>query len=199
MTMLAPEIRFELLAVAIVLLLVAVFVLRRLVRRRMTDRAMRDPQTGAYTAGFIQEVYEAELRRAERTGVPFSVALVALRDDAGSGKPLPSDAPVAAAEWLRESLRGSDYIGRLDEHRFALVLPETWEEDARIVLARIDGSFHYVAKSNGGKEHWLTCSVGVATWIPENPDVWAGAAKQLEVALRAPKQHSSSTLSPNRT
>jgi len=113
MTMLAPEIRFELLALAIVLLLVAVFVLRRLVRRRMADRAMRDPETGTYTAGFIQEVYEAELRRAERTGVPFSVALVALRDDVGSGKPLPSDAPLAAAQWLRESLRGSDYIGGL--------------------------------------------------------------------------------------
>src|SRR2546426_7111223 len=106
MTMLAPEIRFELLAVAIVLLLVAVFVLRRLVRRRMADRAMRDPQTGAYTAGFIQEVYEAELRRAERTGVPFSLALVALRDDGGSGEPLPSDAAVAAAQVVRESSRG---------------------------------------------------------------------------------------------
>src|SRR2546428_13731339 len=120
MTMLAPEIRFELLAVAIVLLLVAVFVLRRLVRRRMTDRAMRDPQTGAYTAGFLQGGYEAELRRAERTGVPFSVALVALRDDAGSGKPLPSDAPVAAAEWLREGPRGREYIRPLDEPRFVL-------------------------------------------------------------------------------
>src|SRR3989442_8414626 len=104
---------------------------------------MRDPQTGAYTAGFIQEVYEAELRRAERTGEPFSLALVALRDDGGSGKPLPSDAPVAAAQSLRRSLRGNGYLGRLDEHRFASVLPETWEEDARIVLARIDGSFHY--------------------------------------------------------
>src|SRR5947199_89290 len=126
--------------------------LRRLVRRRIADRAMRDSETGAYTAGFIEEVYQAELRRAERTGVPFSVALVALQDEAGSGKPLPLDAPAAAAHWLRECLRGSDYIGRLEESRFALVLPETWEEDARIVLARMDGSFRHAAKTNGGKE-----------------------------------------------
>ncbi len=198
MTMWTPEIRVELLAVAIVLLLVAVFVLRRLVLRRMADRAMRDAQTGAYTVDFIQEVYEAELRRAERTGVPFSLALAALRDEDRAGKPLPADAPVAAAHWLRENLRSSDYIGRLDERRFALVLPETWEEDARIVVARIDGSFRYQPESSA-KERWLTCSVGVATWTPENPDAWAGATKKLEDALRAPKQQSSSSLSANHT
>src|SRR2546422_6569196 len=104
MTMLAPEIRFELLALAIVLLLVAVFVLRRLVRRRMADRAMRDPETGTYTAGLIQEGYAAELRPAERTGVPFSVALVALGDDLGSGQPLPSPAPLAAPPWVAATL-----------------------------------------------------------------------------------------------
>src|SRR5437016_4187537 len=146
-----------------------------------------------------RELSTADLRRAARRGVPFSVALIALQDEAGSGKPLPLDAPAAAAHWLRECLRGSDYIGRLEESRFALVLPETWEEDARIVLARIDGSFRYEAKTNGGKERWLTCRVGVATWTPENPDAWDGAAKRLEATLRAPKQHSSSTLSPNRT
>ncbi len=198
MNMFNPEIRVQLFAVAIVLLLVVVFALRRLVRRRMADRAIRDPQTSAYTADFIQEVYQAELRRAERTGVPFSVALVALRDEGGAEKPLPAEAPAAATQWLRGNLRSSDYIGRLDASRFALVLPETWEEDARIVLGRIDGSFRYHPKSNG-KDRWLTCSVGVATWTPENPDAWAGAAKQLEAALRAPKQQSSNSLSPNQT
>ncbi len=43
--MVTPEIRFELLGLAIVLLLVAVYGLRRLVRRRIADRAMRDSET----------------------------------------------------------------------------------------------------------------------------------------------------------
>src|SRR5438552_17876643 len=96
MNMVTPEIRFELLGLAIVLLLVAVYGLRRLVRRRIFDRAMRDSETGAYTAGFIEEVYQAELRRAERTGVPFFVAVVCLQDEGGSGKLLPLEAPHAA-------------------------------------------------------------------------------------------------------
>jgi len=196
--MFTPDIPVQLLALAVVLLLVAVFGLRRLVLRRMADRAIRDGQTGTYTADFIQEVYQAELRRAERTGVPFSVALVALRDDDGSGKTLPADAPTAAAQWLRSNMRSSDYIGRLGDRRFAMVLPETWEEDARIVMARIDGSFHYQPRPSD-KERWLACSIGVATWTPETPDAWAVAAKELEDALRGPKQESPGSLSPNHT
>lgn len=197
--MFTPELRLQLFAVAVVLLLVAVFALRRLVLRRIADRAIRDTDTGAYTADFIQEVYQAELRRAERTGVPFSVALVALRDDNTSTvKALPADAPLAATRWLRSNLRGSDYIGRLDAQRFALVLPETWEEDARIVVARIDGSFRYQTKAEG-KERSLTCSVGVATWSPESTDAWAGADRQLAEVLRQRKPQSAGTPLPNHT
>ena len=176
------DLRVQLLALAVLLLLVAVFVLRRVLARRAGDRALRDPLTGVYSADFMHEVYQAELRRAERTGVPFSVAQVTLWDEAGSSRPLPSDAEVAAAHWLRESLRSSDYIGRLGPGRFAIVLPETWEEDARAVLARIDRSFRY--RPRGGPDRWLTCSVGMATWSPEQPEAWEEAQRVLERALR---------------
>ncbi|MDQ7819508.1 MAG: GGDEF domain-containing protein [Armatimonadota bacterium] len=185
-----PDLRVQLLALAALLLLVAVFVLRRILLRRTSDRALRDPLTGAYTADFMREVYQAELLRAERTGVPFSVALVALRDEDGPARPLPADAEVAAARWLRENLRGSDYIGRVAAGRFAVVLPETWEEDARIVLARIDRSFRH--RPRGGPDRWLTCRVGMATWTPEEPEAWEKAERALEGALRAARLPSGS-------
>jgi GGDEF domain-containing protein len=194
MTIIAEEFRVQMFMVAVVLLLVVVYSLRRVIQRRMADRAIRDAPTGTYTADFIQEVYQAELRRAERTGVPFTVALVALREEGGTRKPLPSDAPAAAAQWLRSNLRSSDYIGRMDEARFALVLPETWEEDARLVMSRIDGSFHYRPRGNG-KDQGLTCSVGIATWTPETPDAWSGATKELETALHTPREQPSGELS----
>lgn len=183
MAMVIPELSIQLLGVALICLLVVVFGLRRVIQRRMADRAIRDQVTGTYTADFIQEVYQAELRRAERTGVPFSLALVALHDPAGTGheKPLPPDIPLVMAKWLKRNLRSSDYVGRVDESRFALVLPETWEEDARAVAARITGSFRYQPKSDGG-ERWLSCDVGIATWTPEEPDVWDGASRQLKKA-----------------
>jgi GGDEF domain-containing protein len=189
------DLRVQLLALAVLLLLVAVFVLRRILARRTADRALRDPLTGVYTADFMREVYQAELRRAERTGVPFSVALVTLRDEAGSTRPLPADAEVAAARWLRENLRGSDYIGRLGGGRFAIVLPETWEEDARIVLARIDRTFRY--RPRGGSDRWLTCTVGMATWSPEQPEAWEEAERTLPHPPQA-ERSPSGPLAPTR-
>lgn len=178
-----PEWTTLLYGVAILFLLVVVLGLRRLAGRRAADRAIRDPLTGAYTPDFIQEIYQAELRRAERTGVPFSVALVTLHDPAGTLRQQPApqadQISLAMAKWLKENLRGSDYIGRLDEYRFALILPETWEEDARMVVDRINGSFRYQPRRNGS-EVWLSCDVGIATWKPEDPDAWDGASKQLQ-------------------
>ncbi|MBI2247982.1 MAG: hypothetical protein HYU65_08625, partial [Armatimonadetes bacterium] len=108
--------------VAILCLLGVVFGLRRLIQLRMADRVIRDPLTGAYTPDFIQEIYQTELRRAERTGVPFSIALVSIRDTDKAA----ADIPMALARWLKQNMRGCDYVGRLDTNQFVVILPETW-------------------------------------------------------------------------
>ena len=165
-----------LLGVAVVSLLLVVLGLRQILFRRLADRSIRDPETGVYTADFIQEVYQSELRRAERTGVPFSVALVAPHvppNMAASGGQ--NGIAASVAHWLQQHLRGSDYVGRLDDNRFVAILPETWEDDARSVAARITSAFQF--KGGGGK--WLSCDIGIATWRPEATDVWNIAEKQL--------------------
>jgi GGDEF domain-containing protein len=164
-----------LLAVAVISLLLVVLGLRQVVFRRLADRSIRDPETGVYTADFIQEIYQSELRRAERTGVPFSVALVTPHLPApGAGQ---DGVAASVAHWLQQHLRGSDYVGRLDDNRFVAILPETWEDDARSVAARITAAFQFKG-AGGGK--WLSCDIGIATWRPEATDVWNSAEKQLQ-------------------
>lgn len=172
-----------LLAAAIISLIVVLVGLRRITLRRIAERAIRDPITSAYTLDFIQEVYQAELRRAERTGVPFSVALVAIHDLVGTLRPhTPAhldEVWVALARWLQSNLRGCDYVGRIDGDHFVLILPETWEDDARAVSKRISLSFRHRPQGLD-TEIWLTCDIGIATWTPDDPDPWALAGKQLE-------------------
>jgi len=167
-----------LLGVAVISLLLVVLGLRQVVFRRLADRSIRDPETGVYTSDFIQEVYQSELRRAERTGVPFSVALVSPHLPANAGNsPSGQDGLAASvAHWLQQHLRGSDYVGRLEDSRFVVILPETWEDDARSVAARITSAFHVKGKESTG---WLSCDIGIATWRPEATDVWNIAEKQL--------------------
>lgn len=171
--MLISEWTTVLYGVAILLLLGVVLGLRRLIQLRMADRVIRDPLTGAYTPDFIHEIYQTELRRAERTGVPFSVALVSVRDN-GKGA---TDIPMALVKWLKQNLRGCDYVGRLDTDRFIVILPETWDEDAQTVASRIHGAFRVYP---GHGEDTVACAVAVETWRPDAPDVWKGASLQLE-------------------
>lgn len=163
--------------VAILCLLGVVFGLRRLIQLRMADRVIRDPLTGAYTPDFIQEIYQTELRRAERTGVPFSIALVSIRDTDKAA----ADIPMALARWLKQNMRGCDYVGRLDTNQFVVILPETWDEDARTVASRIHGAFKLRSGRDG--QDTVACDVAVETWRPDAPDVWTGASRQLEQAV----------------
>ncbi len=168
---------------AALIALVAVLVgVRRLALRRIADRTIRDPLTDTYTLDFIQEIYQAELRRAERTGVPFSVAVVAIHDLNGTLQRTQvslDELWVALAQWLQSNLRGCDYTGRMNGDRFVLILPETWEDDARAVTKRINVSFAHRPKG-GDDTIWLTCDIGIATWTPEESDPWNAAGRQLE-------------------
>ena len=172
-----------LLGAAVASLVLVLLGLRRLALRRIAERSIRDPLTGAYTLDFIQEIYQAEIRRAERTGVPFSVAVVAIHDLATTLSRHATvhldDVWVALARWLQSNLRGCDYVGRADADRFVLILPETWEDDARAVSKRISVSFNHHPKGMD-REIPLTCDIGIATWTPEDADPWIVAVKQLE-------------------
>ena len=167
------------LGVAMISLLLVVLGLRQVVSRRLADRSIRDPETGVYTSDFIQEVYQSELRRAERTGVPFSVALVSphLPGNVSSNPSAHDGVATSVAHWLQQHLRGSDYVGRLEDSRFVVILPETWEDDARSVAARITSALHLKGSE---KSTWLSCDIGIATWRPEATDVWSIAEKQLQ-------------------
>jgi diguanylate cyclase (GGDEF)-like protein len=169
-----------LLATAAVLLTIALFAVRDILRRRRLDRAIHDGLTGSYSSDFIREIYEAELRRASRTGVPFSVAFLAIHDRGGSV----TEAQVTMARWLRRNVRSSDYVGRVDEQEFAIVFPETWEDDAAALLRRISTSMRYSPSSNGG-EKTLTWDVGVATWAPDHPEPWDDARRRLRPTVDA--------------
>jgi GGDEF domain-containing protein len=167
-----PDFTTVMLAVATIILLLVVLGLRRIVARRLGDRVIRDPETGAYTSDFIQEVYQSELRRADRTGVPFSLALVVPHPPENA----PGGYSAAVTKWLTDHLRGSDYIGRLEDGRFVAILPETWDDDALTLVQRLNFAF----KNRQLAEAWLTADIGIATWRPEAPDVWREAEKQLK-------------------
>jgi diguanylate cyclase (GGDEF)-like protein/PAS domain S-box-containing protein len=113
--------------------------------KRLEERAqllaVTDPLTGLGNYGRLREVLGAEINRFGRTGRPFAVLLLDLDGlkeiNDRYGHLVGSRALCRLGDVLRTYCRVIDTAARYGGDEFALVLPETTAESARVVAARI--------------------------------------------------------------
>ena len=103
--------------------------------------AVSDPLTGLANYRRLLDVLENETERTNRTGRPFAVLLLDLdglkKINDNFGHLVGSRAICRLADILRIHCRAIDTAARYGGDEFALVLPETEEEEARRVAGRI--------------------------------------------------------------
>lgn len=115
-------------------------------RTRWMNRAVRcittDRVTNAYNRNHFASILEREFIRARRYHHPLSVILISIKTmkQPGSENPKPSGAQVmkAVAQACHHSIREIDILGRLEGHNFAILLPETDNDAATQVAARLE-------------------------------------------------------------
>lgn len=140
-------------------------------RRELQIQATHDSLTGIANRGAILEHLERELARAVRDRSPLGVVLVDLdhfknvNDEHGH---LCGDAVLKeSAARLRAILRDYDMVGRYGGEEFLLLFPG-WE--ATTGARRIEDLLHAISeqpfRTNEAEIH-LTCSIGVAGFLPE--------------------------------
>jgi putative two-component system response regulator len=103
-----------------------------------------DGLTGLFNHGFFQLILDREIKRAERQGKPFTLALV----DVGGfshynlkhGYPAGDRLLKEIAELLTENIRSIDWAARFSGDTFALLLVDASAEDARNVAERIQSA-----------------------------------------------------------
>lgn len=140
-------------------------------RRELQIQATHDSLTGIANRGAILEHLERELARAVRDGSPLGVVLLDLdhfkkvNDEFGH---LCGDAVLKeSAVRLRSSLRGYDMVGRYGGEEFLLLFPG-WE--ATTGAGRIEELLQTIGAEpfrTSEAEISLTCSIGVASFLPE--------------------------------
>lgn len=129
------------------------------------EASLRDALTGLHNRRFLFEWMEKQIALARRMDQPLSVALIDLdhfkqvNDTAGHARG--DEVLKQAAQWLSETIRGSDLAARYGGEEFVLVLPETGPTEARIVLDRCLDVFRKSRVSGWAKT--LTFSGGLAT------------------------------------
>lgn len=95
-----------------------------------------DPQTGAMNRPALLQTGATELKRAKRYGRTLSVAVFKfqIQNDTAS---LTDTQLKDATQLTRQVIRSVDYLGRIGDAEFALILPETPKENIPFLIQRI--------------------------------------------------------------
>jgi two-component system cell cycle response regulator len=144
---------------------------------------IRDMLTKLANRGYFHERAHQEIVRTARTGRPLAIAMLDIDhfkhvNDA-HGHAAGDIVLRRVAKVLRTTMRASDLVARLGGEEFAVLLPETTLENARIKLESIRLALRdtHVALPDGATVQ-VTFSAGIAAW----PEDGSGVLRLLQVA-----------------
>ena len=131
-------------------------------------RSLTDPLTGVRNRSGYELELEREVARAHRSGRPLSLLLLALEDTQATGE-APEPEPAGDERALQElaallarTARTTDIPCRRRPHELAVVLPETKDDGARRLWARLHRETLTASFAGSGR----TFSVGLVEWRP---------------------------------
>jgi len=164
---------------------------RKDVADQLRRLAVSDPLTGLANYRHLIDAVEGEIKRTQRSGRAFAIVFLDLdrlkQINDRHGHPMGSRALCRLADVLRATSRGIDTAARFGGDEFALILPETDVEAARLVGVRI--AERLAAES---ARPALSVSMGVASYPGDGDSVEAllGAADRVlyEAKVRSGKK-----------
>jgi diguanylate cyclase (GGDEF)-like protein/putative nucleotidyltransferase with HDIG domain len=134
------------------------------------DLAITDGLTGLKTHRYFREALEGECSRSARTGRPFSVIMMDLdgfKRVNDQGGHLEGDRVLAAVATLLDARsRQSNVVARYGGDEFAVLMPDTNAEQAKILAERLRSALetdHFL------HAHGVTASIGIATFPDHGP------------------------------
>jgi len=133
--------------------------------KQLQQQSITDGLTGIKTRRFFFEALNSELKRASRSGRPFSVVLMDLdkfkhvNDTKGH---LEGDLVLArVGRLLEQKCRQSNIVARYGGDEFVILMPETGVEQAQVLAERLR---LWLGGDPTLQEHHITGSFGVATF-----------------------------------
>jgi diguanylate cyclase (GGDEF)-like protein len=159
-------------AVLMVLALPSIVLYRRyLMNAQWIAHARMDAETGLLNAVTWRREATAEFSRAQRTHAPLALAMVDIDHfksiDETAGQAVRDQLLRDIAGLLKEQLPGHDLIGRFGGKEFAILLPQTSREEARLISERLRDRIagEPIAIESGSQAGYvfrMTVSIGVA-------------------------------------
>ena len=140
--------------------------LQRLINSQQDQAAsMIDAVTNVFTRGFLHDLLQGEISRAERTNRPLALLMCDLDDfkqvNDRYGHLMGDYVLSQVAAILKAAVRGSDYVVRYGGDEFLVVLPETDEQGGETVRQRIRRRVAEWDQNNRVGDLPLTVSLGL--------------------------------------
>jgi diguanylate cyclase (GGDEF)-like protein/PAS domain S-box-containing protein len=159
---------------------------QRKLEDHLRQQAAKDPLTGLANYRHLVETVDIEIKRSERTAREFALLFLDLnglkRINDRFGHLVGSQALCRLADVLCICSRKIDTPARFGGDEFALVLPETGRDSAKLVAHRICERL-----ANDGREPKVSVSIGIAIYAKdgETIDALLGAADSALYSMKA--------------
>jgi len=173
----------------LVLFMIMVFILGEVQALYERERGLsrHDFLTALPNARAFYELLTQEKNRARRFGRPLTLAYIDLDNfklmNDLYGHPEGDALLAAVAQTMQNSIRETDTIARLGGDEFVLLLPETGEEAARVVLTKLHSGLMQLMADN----RWpVTFSIGAITFLnaPDSSEEMIQRADKLMYAVK---------------
>jgi diguanylate cyclase (GGDEF)-like protein len=156
-------------AVRLFFFLIVVYILTELKRALEREQSLSrvDFLTGIFNSKAFYELAEREIERSRRSELPLTLAYIDCDDFKNINDRLGHETGdrllKVVAETLRRNIRGADLGARIGGDEFIVLLPETNEEAAQVILERLRQMLDTAMDEKGWS---VTFSIGAATFQP---------------------------------
>jgi len=133
---------------------------------KVSGLVQEDQLTGVLNRRGLEDAYEREAARAERTGTPLCVGLLDIDNfkqlNDTHGHQAGDEALQHLVRVIERTMRPSDVLARYGGEEFMLLLPETQQEEAIAVMVRLQRNLTKAFFLHDNERLLITFSAGVA-------------------------------------
>jgi diguanylate cyclase (GGDEF)-like protein len=130
---------------------------------------LRDELTGVFNSLYFMTRLEEEVKRSERYMRDVTVVLLHVNPPFESGSESERELMRAIARVLRRNSRASDILARVEQEKFAILMPETRAEDAGYAAERFRRQVVEYLSEIGDDFADVNIEIGLASY-PEHGD-----------------------------